>query len=99
DPSYVATALQNNSSEETVSDDVTEEHYLVTFTPLYDSNHNPIAIIVAGKSLSSIYSLLQAYTLYSAAFVFVFMIPLTFFTLFALRRELKTLFTLQQRSS
>lgn len=88
DPSYIATELQLDRKR-IIEDKLTKEKFLVKTQPFIDKNKQIRGIIIAAQSINPLNEILSRYLLFAALTSIVLIFPLSFFTIYSLRREIK----------
>ncbi len=90
DVSYVAPEL--DAGKRFITDESTNEKFLVISKPLKDSKGHPVGVVVAGRSVSNLFLLLQNYLVFSFISRFIVTFPLTVFGIFLLKKEIFAIF-------
>ncbi len=86
DASYISQEFSHLGSR-IIQDSRTGEEYLIHSSILYDSNHNPISLIVAGKSVTSVFSLLNEYVLSAVLFSLILIVPFALSVIYLFHRN------------
>jgi hypothetical protein len=79
DTSYVRDAV-NNSGVKQIYDKTNGQTFLLVTKPLYDADHNILGVIVIGKAITYLYTILNQYLFYQTLFgltLFIFICLLT----------------------
>lgn len=97
DRSYVSDQIKNPESR-IITDTQTGEQFLIQ-TKVIKNNNSDIGIIVHGKSLNSTQKILWAYITSTFLTYIVILLPLSLITFYLLRRELATIFTMNDNPS
>lgn len=97
DPSYVVSELNKKDGVET--DETTKEQYFVISRTITNEKGLPVGIIVAGRQLSSLASILNKYLIFSILTRIIFSVPLTILVVYLLRREILNLLKAEKNKS
>mgnify|MGYP001791553497 FL=1 len=97
DPSYIETEFQFEKKR-IVEDKLTKEKFLITTQPFIDKNRETRGVIVAGQSISPLNEILYRYIIFALFTSIILIFPLSFFTIFSLRREIKEVINQYEKS-
>lgn len=86
DASYISQEF-SHLGRRIIQDSKTGEKYLIHSSILYDNNHNPISLIVAGKSVTSVFSLLKEYVLSASFLSLILTVPFAVSVIFLFHKS------------
>lgn len=93
DPSYFDHAIKQ-AQNRIVKDQLDDQPFILN-TRILSFHNKPIAVIVAGESVSGLYLILKNFLIFSVVMSLILVVPLVFYTFMMLRNEFTKLFSKQ----